>query len=219
MQIDNCMITRVLGRNIDAWTRLEVIAIIALLVTACSFLALWLAKAKFVTVKLTCANRLDRIGIAFTDYDSSHNGLYPMKVSPVQGGTAEFTSSGMLTYKHFQILLGNGITPSFYVCPQDRRKASASLQSLANSNISYFVGLGAQSEIPDSILAGDRNVSRDGSLILQVTSGLKWVKSVGLHGDIGHVLLADGHVQEVDSAVLGSLGGMAVNLTNRLSIP
>jgi len=70
---------------------------------------------------------------------------------------------------------------------------------LQNENLSYFIGANADPSRPNSILAGDRNVTNDylsrASLMrLGDNDTLRW--AVELHHFRGNLLFADGRVEE-----------------------
>ena len=200
-------------------TKIEVIVIIGVLILLCSVLAAWLAQPKYRMSEISCAGKLDRIGIAFEGYASEHREAYPMTVSVADGGTHEYTSSGYDTYRHFQIFSNTIALSEFLVCPQDNRRAAAKWVDMTNTNVSYFVGLDADNNKPNSILAGDRNVTSNSGTIITPRSGLKWVEGMGLHGASGHVLFADGHVKMLDSTALSNAIQQGENPTNRIAVP
>jgi prepilin-type processing-associated H-X9-DG protein len=200
-------------------TRIEVIVIIAVVILICSFLAVWLARPKYRMSAISCAGKLQRIGIAFEGYASEHGGAYPMTVSATNGGTSEYANSGLDAYKHFEVFSNSLALPAFLVCPQDNRKPAIGWQNMANSNVSYFVGVDAKSTMPTAILAGDRNVTTKSNDVVTFQSGLKWVEGMGLHGASGHVLFADGHVETLDSMALSNAIQRGGSPTNRIAVP
>jgi hypothetical protein len=105
------------------------------------------------------------------------------------------------------------------ICPADERKPAADFTRLANTNISYFIGIGANSSLPRAILGGDRNLdlgetprddygcsSADGKGIdLTIKGPVCWslkMHSKGNSSGAGHILLGDGSAQQVTSANL-----------------
>jgi hypothetical protein len=109
--------------------------------------------------------------------------------------------------------------PRILVCPADHREPASSSQSLADSNVSYFVNLDADETRPQVLLAGDRNLSVNGApaqsglLTLTTNDHLSWTGE--LHRGVGNVAMGDASVQNVTSERLSSsIGG-----TNRLAVP
>jgi prepilin-type processing-associated H-X9-DG protein len=117
-----------------------------------------------------------------------------------------FTAAGyriagdfFFSFRHFQPLSNELVTPKLLLCPADTRLPAASLASLENDNLSYFVGLKSDYSHPNSILAGDRNITNDltGTSTLmrfQSNGAFRWTSE--LHQFKGNLLFADGHVDE-----------------------
>lgn len=170
---------------------------------------------------IICSNLLRSDGIAFREYANDHNNQLPQNLSTNEGGTLEYVTISNSAYLHFQAA-GRYLNITFQiVCPQDTRQAAASWESLANTNVSYFFGLDSNLKLPVSILAGDRNITSNSRVILQTSQSVPptWIKSVGLHGDKGHLLFGDGHVEEVDSAGLSNAIQRTGIATNRFAVP
>jgi prepilin-type N-terminal cleavage/methylation domain-containing protein/prepilin-type processing-associated H-X9-DG protein len=126
-----------------------------------------------------------------------------------------------------------GVEPKWLVCPSDERSDSIylkkSVSELADTNISYFVGINATLNNPKSILAGDRNLQVDGlpakpgllDLTLKASVGwseeLHYSKSTSTAG--GNILFADGHVDFLKSKAVNSAFQSQGLATNRLAIP
>jgi hypothetical protein len=105
------------------------------------------------------------------------------------------------------------------VCPTDERKPARSFSNLANINISYFVGVNANDNYPESILGGDRNPGpgttpdpeygyspangrgNDVTITGTVCWSLK-MHSRGIPAGAGNILLGDGSSQQVTSGSL-----------------
>ena len=126
-------------------------------------------------------------------------------------------------FLHYRALSNQLSTPKVLVCPADTRKAAPSFSVLSNSNVSYFVSLDAEETLPQSMLAGDRNLTTNG---VPVPSGLVelrpgavvgWTRS--LHRGVGYVALCDGSLQGVTKFNLPGNLGAVVGVTNRLVIP
>src|SRR5436190_10418650 len=158
------------------------------------------AKAK----RIQCANDLHQVGLGFHLFAHDHNNAFPMAVPPDLGGTRETTEhlrtsneGYFLAFRHFQALSNELVTPRLLTCPSDDRLPANTFQTLQNSNISYFVGMNASYLRPDSILAGDRNITNDlpqnsGQFPFGPGRSLRWTSA--LHQFRGNVLFADGSV-------------------------
>src|SRR6185503_16752969 len=98
--------------------------------------------------------------------------------------------------------LSNGLsTPRPLHCPADLfRTAAPDFPSFKNENLSYFVGVTSDFQQPNSMLAGDRNVTNRSSVFSIIRSSvanpLEW--TVELHRFKGNVLFADGHVEQLN---------------------
>jgi prepilin-type processing-associated H-X9-DG protein len=170
---------------------------------------------------LSCSQNLKQFGLATRLFADDHRNLPPWEFSTNEGGTLEFRMSGEQTFRHFQAQSNYIIAWPILVCPQDTRKAAKNWENLANTNVSYFVGLDSKPSLDSSILAGDRNIASSTGTILQVNeqTPLQWVKSVGLHGDRGHLVFGDGHVEELDSVGWSNAVQRTGIETNRFTVP
>jgi len=171
--------------------------------------------------RVTCQFNLKEIGLAGTAFQRDHEGQFPWMVSEARGGTLEYCAAGDQAFRHFQVLSNDINTCRLLVCPQDVRKTAMSFEKLANTNVSYFVGLDSDPKRPLSIMAGDRNITRASGVVLQCNPSAppQWVSGMGLHGDKGHVVFSDCHVEELDSAGLNNAVQRAGMSTNRFAVP
>lgn len=127
-----------------------------------------------------------------------------------------------------------GVEPKWLVCPSDRERDDwlghkKIMSEIADTNISYFVGIDAMLDNPKSILAGDRNIQvndlplKPGLLTLTKSSSLGWVN--GLHftnsisGSGGNILFADGHVEYLKPKSLNAAFQNQNLATNRFAVP
>lgn len=164
--------------------------------------------------QISCLNHLRQTGLAFQNFAHDHNGQFPMAVPASAGGSEEFTASGLqltgdffFSFRHFQVLSNELIAPKLLVCPADTRLPATNFALLQNQNLSYFVGLRSDLAHPNSILAGDRNITNDfvspATLVrLQNHRGWRWTSE--LHQFKGNLLFADNHVEERNTPALVS---------------
>src|ERR1035441_655990 len=73
-----------------ALTRVEVVVIILVLALLVALLVPALIAARKKATKISCANNLAQVGLAFRIWEGGHTNLYPMSVSKSFGGTLEF---------------------------------------------------------------------------------------------------------------------------------
>jgi prepilin-type processing-associated H-X9-DG protein len=91
--------------------------------------------------------------------------------------------------------------PRLLICPADTaRETAPTFSLLQNSNVSYFVGVYADYNLPESALAGDRNITNDAratASLVRGIYGLRWTSE--LHSFKGNVLYSDAHVEELNN--------------------
>lgn len=154
-------------------TTLAVIALLALLVLPA------MSRTAADSQRITCADNLKRIGVAFKLFAADHQGLYPVFVPATQGGppnqTAFFSSTNgygpAYIYQVLGVLSNQLGSPNVLLCPADERTAGSNWsfgsgtpppygppEGLNNNTISYFVGRDALDSKPRMLLCGDRNI-------------------------------------------------------------
>ena len=188
----------------QAFTLVELLVVIAIIAILVSLVLPALQSAKAKARRLQCASNLRQTGLAFHLFLHDHDSKFPMQVSTNDGGSLEFIKNSYLIpnlfyfqYRHFQTLAHTLATPSMLVCPTDReREVAANFSQLSNTNISYFAGANADYNLPNSILAGDRNVTNAGAgelTIVRLADGSYVSWTAAMHVLRGNILYADGH--------------------------
>jgi len=170
--------------------------------------------------RIHCVNNLKQVGIAFQLFATDNTNLFPPALTTNFGGSREWAGA---VSRHFLVASNELATPVVLVCPADaQRKPAVDWKSLHNDNISYFVGLDAGKAQPQSVLAGDRNLTIKG---VPVTPGIATLTSntvlgytAEIHNGCGNILLAEGSVQQVTPSRLQDQIRYA-GLTNRIAIP
>jgi hypothetical protein len=125
-----------------------------------------LAKAGQNEQRLSCVNNLKQVGAAYRLWAGDHGGKVPAQQTVGNGGyldavfgpavTSQMTMASIST--NYNLLAGAlGNSTKLLVCPADDRSA-AFIFPILNTACSYFVGVGANDNYPQSIEGGDRNM-------------------------------------------------------------
>lgn len=163
------------ARRDEAFTRADLLTVVAVIVVLGLLLLPSLARTAANTQRITCANQLKQIGVAAKTFAWDHKGRFPMFVPAEEGGPpnqAEFSSSthqygAPFLCQAFGVLSNHLASPRLLTCPTDERTPhtnflttldNADPASLTNGYISYFLGRDATMAHPQSLLAGDRNI-------------------------------------------------------------
>jgi prepilin-type N-terminal cleavage/methylation domain-containing protein/prepilin-type processing-associated H-X9-DG protein len=197
------------------FTLLELLCVIAVIAILAAMLLPALSQGNARARRVACVNYLHEIGVAFHSFAHDHNSQFPMNVPTNEGGSQEFVQAGYqanglfyFAFHHFQTLSNELVTPTPLICPSDTRLAANSFGSLSNDNVSYFAGLKADYSLPNSILAGDRNITNDWTspaTILRLDSQQPFRWTGEMHRFKGNLLFADGRVEEWGSAQLATM--------------
>jgi prepilin-type processing-associated H-X9-DG protein len=161
--------------------------------------------------------------VAYQAFAHDHGDQFPFQVPVKEGGTLEFVKAASavkgdfyFAFRHFQSLSNDLVATKVLVCPADKRTNATTFALLRNDNISYFVGATAEYTKPDSLLAGDRNLSVgfDDASLVRLTPNTPAAWTSGCHEFKGNILFAGGHVEGMGNVGLASAiynSGLAVN--------
>jgi prepilin-type N-terminal cleavage/methylation domain-containing protein/prepilin-type processing-associated H-X9-DG protein len=213
-----------------AFTLIELLCTVAIIAIVLALLMPVLQGAFGHARRTVCSNNLENMGIAFNSWAHDHNDLFPMQVSISQGGTREFAEAAAAnpnvssTFRHFKVLSNELALAKILRCPADRQRTPAeNFAALDNTNVSYFINVGAAFGRTDSPIAGDRNVRTSGRTewtFVQFGASNAVEFTAELHGNRGNVLFGDGHISLLDGSKLAyAFGGGAGIVDTTLSLP
>jgi len=214
--------------------------VIACLVVVVGLLLPALSRSKRVSGHITCNNHLKQISIGLRTFAVDFNGEYPWKVAATNGDVSPLerpVSADLL--RIFASISNELSTPKIVTCPDDNRQRlktnswahAVTDPAAGNLALSYFIGLTATEEAPESVLAGDRNLTSGAPPVrdwrtatastpawrLEDTASIRSLAfdPATIHKVGGNLLLGDGSVQLVSSGRLQDTAATA-SRTNRL---
>jgi prepilin-type processing-associated H-X9-DG protein len=208
-----------------ALTLVEVLAIIAVVILLAGLLMPARHHPASAT-RIKCVNNLKQVGLSFRIFATDHNERLPMDVPIAQGGTKEPVPFGAV-FPHLVVVSNELSTTKLLYCPKDKRVASTNFAELRDEHLSYFIGLDAREDNPQSMLAGDRNIAVGSNalpriLTLKTNDLIHWTRvhwTKDMHVEAGNIVFGDGHVDHLlTDRLRGAVRGSG-QATNRLAIP
>ncbi len=171
--------------------------------------------------RISCVGNLKQVGLSFRIWANDHGDLYPMS-RDLDDPTLRSEVLGGRMFRVFQLLSNELSVPKTISCPTDNRWAWVEWGALANTNISYLLGVDAADDKPNTILSGDRNIALEGRLLsgvvaLGTNSQATWTRE--MHDRTGNIALADGSVQQVIPSLLHQQLKYSGDATNLLVFP
>jgi prepilin-type processing-associated H-X9-DG protein len=209
-----------------AFTRRDLVVIIAMLALLAFVSMPIMAAAKRCAHNIDCVNNLKQANLSLRIWEGDHGNQYPM--SYTTNGALEWPVTTNIAV-YFQAMSNQLVSPKFLICPADRKHFPATnwTTDFNNSHISYFLNLDASEAYPQMIMSGDDNLAIDG---VPVKSGLQMLSPIASvswtsdrHGHLGNLGFADGSVAEESSSGLQNALILATNgtpfTTNRIVVP
>jgi prepilin-type N-terminal cleavage/methylation domain-containing protein len=162
--------------------------------------------------RIQCVNNLKNVGLALRIFAADHARTFPGSLPVASGGFQEPLADASQLWRHWLVVTSQLATPKLLLCPADKRRVAAAAFAPAtnlpsqfvfsgNHQLSYFLGLNATEMKPASILAGDRNLTTNGTPVAPgrhvFPAGTRFGFTAELHDQSGNGLLGDGSVQQV----------------------
>ena len=224
---------RPISTNFIALTLVEVLVVILAMVVVLGLLLPGLpsTRRRRPTASGYCIMNLRILGTAFRLWGDDNGDHYPMhlvgnpncpQLKPTtswKGQLMDYADASL----YFQAISNELNTPKLVACPSDDRQPATNFASLVNSNVSYFVGLDANEEMPKMLLAGDHNVVIKGITVSSGFLGITNTNAVGwskkIHNLSVNVTMADGSAQKLSVEQLEQAIGETGTNVNRLVFP
>lgn len=164
--------------------------------------------------RIKCLNNLKMLGLGLRIFATDNNGQFPWAVPVREGGTQEEIADEQRIWRHVAVLSNELSTPKVLLCPKDPRfdklegktlvfgppQTNNALQFGHNDHFSYFLHTGANEEVPELVMGGDRNLIRNGTpvqgRITPTPTDTFQFTNPGHHDGFGNVLMSDGSVHQ-----------------------
>jgi prepilin-type processing-associated H-X9-DG protein len=210
------------NRNSSAFTRVEVIVLIVIsAVLLLVFLPAIHSRQRGHINRISCAACLMQICTAYRLWAGDNGDLVPSQQTVANGGWADLLANanqGAICWTNYLIMSNElGQSPKLLICRNDERQAASDFtNNFGNTNVSYFVGVSANDNQPQSIQGGDRNLGpgtgptndygyspktgkgNDVAIPINSPNGsVSW--SLKMHSAKGNILFGDGSVQQVST--------------------
>src|SRR5205085_444298 len=140
--------------------------------------------------RISCVCRLKNVGLAQRIFAADNGDLFPWERSAAAATNQlnfpdlRVLSAGDQVVRIYQCLSNELSTPRIVACSADVRKPARDWGTLTTNHVSYFVGLSARESLPQTFMAGDRNLVLNGNRLagrVELKSGAAVAWGEGIH--------------------------------------
>ena len=216
-------------RTSQAFTRLELLAVLAALLLLAVLALPLLAAMRSDSERAACFNNLRQMGRASHQWADERTGRFPWITFVGDGGTKPDTvNKSAVVWTEFITLSNELVRPQILACPSERAAKVAgnwggaanglANTGLRNNAVSYFLNYHGPPELPRAVITGDRDFNPSSTSLVGCSRGnlnnavavgqfvgvpVRWTNAV--HAAAGHLLFVDGSVEFVGSARLNNV--------------
>jgi prepilin-type N-terminal cleavage/methylation domain-containing protein/prepilin-type processing-associated H-X9-DG protein len=197
----------------SAFTLIELLVVIAIIALLAAIMLPALSKAKARAQRIACVNNLRQVGLGFRMWADDHDDAMPWRVALADGGSRQQAAAWM----HFMVVSNEFGSARILHCPADQERTMASSFSgdargfcrLNNQALSYWFSTHANRDRPHHYLAGDRNITGQGSGSCSVAQIHLFITSLdphesewdqAMHMRSGNIAMLDGSVHQLSYA-------------------
>ena len=205
-------------------TLVELLLVVVVLVVLFVMLIPSPRYGKHAALSVYCKENLKQTGLAYRIWADDNGGKYPMELSKMNGGTLELMGTAD-AWQTYQVMSNELSTPKVLFCPADeeRQMYATNFSTDLQGKISYFIGLDAGTNRPQTFLSGDDNFAVSGQLVkpglINLASNAPVTWTTARHHFWGDIGLSDGSVYGLHNPNLVTQFQQTGLATNRLAIP